>query len=244
MPVISIVTPSYNSSLFISNTIESVLSQTITDWEMIIVDDFSNDDSAEIVQSFVEKDHRIKLIKLNRNLGVAEARNVAINEASGRYIAFLDSDDIWLPNKLELQMGKFEEGAKLVFSSYYRMFSDGTKRLVKIPKHITYEKLLLGNCIGNLTASYDAEALGKFYQKTIGHEDYLMWLEVVKNAGFGVGIQEPLACYRVGKGTLSSNKLKSAIWTWKIYRNNLNMGLLKSTSCFFMYMCNSLKKRI
>lgn len=243
MPVFSIITPSYNSALYISDTITSVISQSYTDWEMIIVDDFSTDRSLDIIMDYSQQDSRIKIIRHSENSGVAIARNTAIEKAKGRYITFLDSDDQWLPHKLELQLEQFKKGADVVYSSYYRFFEDNTEKLVTVPEIIDYKNLLLGNCIGNLTGAYNADTLGKFYQKEVGHEDYLMWLSIVKKSGYGVGLQVPLARYRVGKESLSSSKIKSAQWTWNIYRKHLKLSLFKSIYSFSGYAFNSIFKR-
>ncbi len=243
--LVSIITPSYNSSKCIAQTIESVLSQTYHNWEMIIVDDFSLDNSNEIIENYLKKDSRIRLIKLHKNSGPAVARNKAIKEAKGQYIAFLDSDDIWLSLKLEKQIQFMENNdVKLCYSSYYTMDEkDNSQHQFKIPKEkVCYKELLKTCIIGNLTTIYNSEKIGKFYMKDIGHEDYSMWLQILKKVDYAYGIKEPLAIYRVSSDSISGNKLKSAIWQWKIYRKVEKLNLFKSIYYFVQYAYYGLRK--
>lgn len=251
-PLFSIITPSYNSLQFIEDTIESVVTQSLADWEMLIVDDCSSDGSINVIKDYVAKDQRIKLIQHTNNSGVAIARNTAIKKAKGRYIAFLDSDDQWLPNKLESQLVELEKGSDLVFSSYYRFLENENEdenenendKVVNVPTWIDYKKLLKGNCIGNLTGVYNAERLGKFYQESVKHEDYLMWLNIIRKSEGGVGIQNPLARYRVRSESLSGDKIESAKWTWDIYRKHLKLNFFYAIYCFSSYTFKSLLKRV
>lgn len=249
MRLISIVTPSYNSSNYILKTIESVLIQTYEDWELIIVDDCSTDSSCEIIQSFIDSDSRIKLIKQDQNGGAAAARNTGIEHAKGQFIAFLDSDDYWHPEKLEKQLKYFEQyDVDVVFSEYYRFNSSGIIGKVSVPQQeINFNDLLKGNCIGNLTGIYNFKKHFKTRQRKVGAEDYLFWLEIFSKQNVkGIGISEPLAYYRVADKTksLSSNKFRSAKWTWDIYYHHLQLGIFTSIHCFIFYIYFALKKRI
>lgn len=241
--LVSIITPSYNSSRFIAGAITSVLAQNYQNWEMIIVDDYSVDDSNKIIEQFVQKDSRIKLIKLGINSGPANARNIGLEYAVGQYIAFLDSDDIWFPMKLEKQINFIQKNnLALTFSSYEII--DCTNVLigrVKAPLKLTYNEELKGNSIGNLTAIYDQVKLGKRKFKQIGHEDYLFWLGMMQELHETAGMPETLAQYRI-HSSISSNKLRAAIWTWNIFYKELKLGVIKSSYYFIHYCFKSLNK--
>jgi teichuronic acid biosynthesis glycosyltransferase TuaG len=237
--LISIITPCYNSSEFISFAIESVLAQTYQTWEMIIVDDHSTDNSIQIINNYIQNDGRIKLIELKDRNGPAMARNMAIAAAAGRYIAFLDSDDIWLPEKLEKQESFMRDNdIALCYSSYYTIDQTNNDIGLFITKEIiTYNEFLKNHCIGNLTAIYDSSEIGKRYLEKIGHgqEDYVLWLHILKEVGAARGILEPLAKYRLVDNSYSSNKLLAAYWIWHIYREIENLSLIKSIYSFICY---------
>lgn len=236
--LVSIITPCHNSSRFISQTIDSVLAQTYQNWEMIIVDDCSTDNSVQIVEEYMKRDGRIKLIRLEKNTTQAVARNRAIGEAKGRYIAFLDSDDIWLPEKLEKQMNFMKEkDVSLCYSSYYLIDENGSDKGVFIAKeNATYTELLKTCYIGNLTTIYDSGKLGKQYMESVGHEDYTLWLKILKNGGVAKGISEPLAKYRLSSKSTSSNKIKAARWQWNIYRNVEGLSIPESLYYYTHYI--------
>lgn len=239
----SVIMPVYNARDTICIAIDSVLDQSYGDFELIVVDDASTDDCRAIVQQYVGRDFRIIAIFSDVNQGVAKSRNVGVAAAKGRYITFLDSDDLWLPGKLAAQYEAFNGGACVVYSSYIRFFSNGKEQVVKVPPQATYKNLLRGNCIGNLTGAYDSFLLGKFYQKTVGHEDYLMWLQILSCGAIAQGIQRPLARYRVGN-SLSANKFRAAAWTWNIYRRELGLSLGGALISFLRYACASVFKRL
>lgn len=245
MGLVSIIVPSYNSSRFISQTIESVVVQTYKNWEMIIIDDSSPDNANNIIEKYIKKDERIKLIKLERNSGPAIARNRGIELAKGKYIAFLDSDDIWLPKKLEKQI-KFmkDNNLSLTCSSYYTIDENNKNINTRIVEEFfSYASMLKSNCIGNLTGIYDCEKLGKIYMDDVGHEDYTLWLKVMKKAKSTKAIIEPLAKYRILNNSISANKLKVLKWQWNIYRNIVELGIFQSTYYFIYYIYYALKKR-
>ncbi|SFO87178.1 glycosyltransferase family 2 protein [Hydrogenimonas thermophila] len=245
MNLVSVITPSYNSSKFIAKTIESVLNQTYQNWEMIIVDDVSSDNSNEIIEGYRKKDNRIKLIKLEKNSGPAIARNIGIKKAKGRFIAFLDSDDIWLPQKLQKQIDfMITNDLSLTYSAYDTIDEIGNKINTRyIKEYITYTDMLKTNHIGNLTGIYDSKKIGKFYMDNVGHEDYTLWLKIMNNIKETKGLNEPLAQYRIISNSISANKLKVIKWQWNIYRNILNLSLLKSSYYFVYYIFNAIKKR-
>lgn len=236
---VSIITPCYNAESTIKETIDSVLSQTYQDWEMIIVDDCSKDSSADIIKAYVEKDCRIIYFKTEKSSGSpTKPRNIAIEYASGRYIAFLDSDDIWLPNKLEEQIKLFEtDDVAVVYSNYEKITEDGKRnsRIVIAPNTVNYKELLKGNVIGNLTGIYDTQKAGKVFCQKQHHEDYLLWLNVLKQGHIAKNTNTVTALYRVREQSVSSNKLKVIRWQWYIYRNILGLNLLQSCYYFIHY---------
>ncbi|CEI73874.1 glycosyltransferase family 2 protein [Romboutsia hominis] len=244
--LVSIITPMYNSGKFIRNTIESVLNQTYEDWEMIIVDDCSKDESPEIVKSYTKKDERIKYIRVSENKGVSNARNVALKNASGRYIAFLDSDDIWETTKLEKQIRFMKEkNCAISFTSYELINEENQKlnKVVRVPKSVDYKTLLKGNVLGCLTVVIDKSKLNfDIKMSGVRHEDYVLWLSILKRGYIAYGLDEVLAQYRKSLTSLSGNKIKSAMWTWNIYRNIEKIPLHKSIYYFVNYSINGIKK--
>lgn len=235
--------PSYNSAETIFFSIQSVINQSYKNWELIVIDDCSKDRSIEIVLSF--DDPRIKLIKLPSNTGVANARNEGIKFASGKYISFLDSDDIWFSEKLAKQVEKLSSGFDVICSNY-GTFKNNPSELISIrkaPSIITHQAMLRSNFIGNLTGIYNSEKLGKFYQRPLGHEDYVMWLDITKVSNQALCIDEVLAAYRISNQSLSSNKFKAMKWQFFIYRNYLGFSFIRSSWYFLQYLFFALKKR-
>ena len=245
MTVVSIITPSYNSSLLISNTIISVLAQTFQEWEMIIVDDCSSDNSIEVIQSFIDKDPRIKLIQLNDNSGAAVARNAAIEAAQGRYISFLDSDDAWLPNKLEKQIAFMQENSyPFTFAAYDQVNEfDEVFGHVGVPSKVSYSDLLKSCSIGCLTAIYDTEYFGKVYMPLIRkRQDLGLWLRLLKKTEYAYGLNETLGLYKVRPDSISANKKSAALYTWRLYRDVEKLNLLLASYYFSQYAVRGLLK--
>lgn len=234
MILVSIVTPSYNCSSFISGTILSVIRQTFTDWEMVIVDDCSTDNSVEVIQSFIEQDSRIRLIQLSINSGTAVARNVAIESAQGRYIAFLDSDDCWLPEKLEKQLAFMKrESIPFSFSAYEKINEVGDIiGSVGVPDRVSYQALLKTCVIGCLTVIYDTEYFGKVEMPLIRkRQDFGLWLKLLKKVDYAYGFPNPLAQYRVHSGSISANKFNTVLYTWRLYRDIEKLSLM--SACYY-----------
>lgn len=231
--MVSIVTPAFNSERYIVKTIESVIKQTHKDWELIIVNDASTDNTVKLIEGFVEKDNRIKLITHKTTQGPGAARSTAVNEAKGGYIAFLDADDLWKPSKLEVQL-KFmkEHDANICFSSYELIDKQGNslKKTIEALPSLSYKKQLKCNYIGNLTGIYNAKALGKLpIPKIKKRQDWVMWLNALEKAGEAKGIIKSLAYYRVRKDSMSGNKLGLITHNYKVYREELGFGFIKST---------------
>ncbi|OFL80821.1 MULTISPECIES: glycosyltransferase family 2 protein [Fusobacterium] len=231
-PLVSIITPLYNSEKYIEETIESVLNQAYKNWEMLIVDDCSKDNGVKIVNEYVLKDKRIKLFRNKKNLGGAETRNEAIKKAKGKYIAFLDSDDLWKKEKLILQIEFMEKNDyTFTYTQYERIDEKGKrlKLLSKIPKIITYKEMLKINPIGCLTAIYNQEKLGKIYLPNIKiGQDFALWLEILKVSKLGYGLEENLANYRYRISSLSKDKKKKLFCIWEIYRKHNKQNIFNS----------------
>src|SRR6185437_1025409 len=177
MPLISIITPSWNVEGLIGETIESVQAQTLRDWELLIADDCSTDNTAAVIEGYAAKDSRVKLIRQPRNGGPALARQAAIEQATGRFVAFLDSDDLWLPAKLERQIAfAREHRAALSFTAFRRINEDGsvTGRLISVPDSLTYGQLLKNTSIATLTAMIDREISGPIAMKNEGYDDFCL----------------------------------------------------------------------
>lgn len=232
-PKISIITPIFNSEKFIELTIKSVLNQTYTNWELILVDDCSTDNSIEIIEPYLQLHKNIQLIKLRTNLGAAEARNKGTKKAKGDFICFIDSDDIWKPDKLSIQIDvMLKNELDVCYSSYELIDEKGSNlnKLVQALPKLSYKKLLKSNYIGNLTGIYNTRSLGKIYAPDLRkRQDWLLWLEALKRSTKDAyGIQESLALYRVRKNSMSSNKLNLIKYNFKVYRNGLGYSFIKS----------------
>lgn len=244
--LVSIITPMYNAEKFVEDTIKSVQNQSYTNWEMLIVDDCSIDNSAEIVKSYAQKDSRIKYFKSDSNKGVSNARNIALANANGQYIAFLDSDDMWYENKLEKQIDFMQKNdCTITFTAYELIDEESNKlnKVINIPEKVDYDKLLKSNSLGCLTVAVDRSKLD-FDIRMSGarHEDYVLWLSILKNNHIAYGINEVLALYRKSSTSLSGNKVKSAMWTWNIYRNIEKLPMHKAVYYFINYGISGIKK--
>lgn len=235
---VSIVMPTYNCANYIVSSINSVIAQTLTDWEIQIVDDCSTDNTEQILQPYLEKYLQIHYYRLTQNSGPATARSEAIKRANGKYIAFLDSDDIWYPNKLEKQIAFMNQsGATFSCTGYAQMDVDGNDlHTVMLPPQMTdYKKCIrLSNPIGNLTVMYDQEALGKFEVPQIKkRNDFALWLQILKKTDYCYGMNEVLAAYRMGRSeSVSHNKLAQAKYHWELYHDIEKHNLLRS--CYDM----------
>lgn len=230
--LVSIITPSYNTAKYIGKTIESVQAQTYKNWEMIIVDDCSSDNTDEFVAEYF-KDSRIRYIKNEKNSGAAVSRNRALREARGRWIAFLDSDDLWMPEKLEKQIGFMEKnGYSFSYTNYEEINIDGVKTGVSVsgPKKITKTGMFNYCWPGCLTVMYDRNVVGLVQIEDIKkNNDYAMWLKVCRKADCYL-LSETLAQYRRGRaGSVSTHSIKTMIaWHYKLYHEAEGMGITAS----------------
>lgn len=238
LPLVSIIMPAYNSEKHIRESIESVLSQSMEDWELLVIDDASQDETADIVQRYALLDKRISLFKNDRNIGTAKSRNIGLDNAKAKWVAFLDSDDIWYSNKLERQLEIAEkEGAELVCSSYCILYENTGKRVnYRIPSKISYEKLLCENIIGCSTVLLKSQLLKKRrFLSDIYHEDYAMWLALLKSGCNAIGCDEVLVEWRSSESGKSFDKRRAALNRWIIYRSIEHLSLPKACFVFCVY---------
>lgn len=232
-PLISIITPLYNAEKFITETILSIQKQTYSNWEAFIVDDCSSDLSAQVVEKVVYKDARIQFIKNDINNGAAHCRNQATELAKGDYIAFLDADDLWHPEKLEKQLRFMQaNNCGVSFTSYVQIDEDSQpigKRVKALPR-LTYKKQHANNYIGNLTGMYNASILGKISAPNMRkRQDWAIWLEAIKRSGEpALGMQEDLASYRFHSGSMSENKFALVQYNFNFYRSYLGYSWMRS----------------
>jgi len=229
--LISIITPSYNCSNFIIETIESIQAQTYKNWELLITDDCSTDNSCKIIEEYTLKDNRIKLFKFNSNLGAGAARNNSIQEAKGQFIAFCDSDDRWYPNKLEEQLiFMTKNGCALSYTSYDTCDEKGNiKGWIQCPKKMTLRKIIRNNDIGCLTAMYNVGKIGKHLMPTIRkRQDWCLWIKIIKEHGDAYGIQKSLAIYRIREESISANKIEMLKYNYNVYNQILGYNKLIS----------------
>lgn len=243
--LVSVITPSYNSSPFIKETIESVQAQSYANWEMIIVDDKSRDDSVHVIKQYIEKDPRIKLITLTQNAGAARARNIALKEAQGDYIAFLDSDDLWLPTKLEEQVAFMQkDNLAFSFTSYSLIDEQGNAMNIQVhaPKVVDYKYLLGNTTIGCLTVMLDRHQFKQIEMPVIQPEDTALWLVLLRLGYQAYGLQKSLSKYRIVSNSTSRNKLKAAYRYWKLLRNQEKLNFVKTNFYFSQYAYHAYKK--
>lgn len=243
-PLVSIITPVYNSEEYLEETILSVINQTYKNWELLLVDDCSTDNSYEIIEKYLT-DERIKYLRNERNSGPAITRNVGLETANGKYIALLDSDDFWGKTKLENQV-KFmvKNNLELSHGNYY--FCDLKSEVIKkieVSEQIDYKILLKENQFKTMTMMIKKNVLENIRFQDIKHEDFAFFLDVLKKVNYSLADISKIESYcRIGKVSVSSNKLKSAVWTWNIYRKYEKLNLLLSIYYFINYMYRGVKK--
>lgn len=236
---INIITPCHNAARQISDTIESVLNQTYKDWELLIIDDCSTDNSEEIIRDFSSRDSRIKFFKTNAPSGSpALPRNIGIDHSTGDCIAFLDSDDIWLPDKLEKQV-KFmqDKSIDLSYSYYEKMTWDGIRnnRIIKTRSITHYKDLLKSNSIPCLTSMISRTAIGETRFKQIPQEDFCFWLDILKKGYTAYNMEEVTALYRESNNSRSSNKLDMFKGYWNVIRHQQHIPPIKACYCMVTY---------
>ena len=246
--LVSIITPSFNSSQFINECINSVIIQTYNNWEMIIVDDCSQDDSVNIISDMAVKDKRLNLITCDQNIGPSEARNIALKHAKGRYIAFLDSDDIWHKEKLQRQLNFMKEkDCAFSFTSYQPISENGQRyhKIISVPKTLNYHQYLGNTIIGCLTVIIDKKKTGDFLMPFIrSSHDMALWLQILKKGFTAYGLNENLAYYRLVSTSNTSKKWRAAKDVWRVYTILEKLPFYYSVYKFICYSFNAIKKRL
>lgn len=234
--MVSIITPCYNAGIYIYDTIESVLNQTFRDWELIIVDDSSLDNSASIIKEFTRKDNRIKYFKTDTPSGSpAKPRNIGIEYSQGEYIAFLDADDLWFPEKLEKQVNFMNDNKFDLSYSYYEKINwngDRNDRIVKTASKTDYRSLLKSNSIPCLTSMIRRSIIGDVRFRKIPQEDFCFWLDILKKGYTAYNICQVTALYREAKSSRSSNKLDMFKGYWNVIRKYQKVPFLQC--CYYM----------
>ncbi|HAS6938352.1 TPA: glycosyltransferase [Vibrio vulnificus] len=236
LPLVSIIMPCYNAEKYLIESISSVIEQSLTSWELLVVDDKSTDSSRDIILGF--NDERIKLLELDNNTGSPSGpRNVGLKHARGQFVAFLDSDDLWLKDKLKEQID-FMMSNDISFScTGYFLFGDREAKY--IPPHVVdYSSLLSNNSIGCLTAVIRKSVIQSMSFPNVGHEDYALWLQILRAGYTCHALQKPLARYRVVQGSVSSNKLSVVPFFWNIYRTQEGYSVYKSFYFCLKYLIN------
>lgn len=245
-PLVSVIMPAYNAAPFIEAAIASVLAQTLTDWELIVIDDCSSDDTYSVAQRVIGCEPRIRLLRNDENSGVSKTRNRGLELSAGRYIAFLDSDDVWHPEKLEKQLAKLREtGAAICYCSYGIIGISGEKVKADylVPETAEYEDILKENYIQCSAMLIREDIVKKFrFNTEFFHEDYILGLDMLRSGEKAVGCRELLLNWRYLENSRSFNKKKSAVNRWKIYRDYLKLPLHRSLHLFFQYAAAGLRK--
>ena len=248
---VSVIMPTYNCGAYIEDSIRSVINQTMRDWELLVVDDCSTDNTPEVMKLFAS-DERIRYMKLEKNSGPAGARNYGLDHASGEYIAFLDSDDLWLPDKLEKQLAFMErQGARISCTAYEAISEQGERlnRVVKPFKKADYDLVLYtGNCLGNSTVVYEREVFADIRVPEIRkRNDFALWLQLLKKETYAYGMDEIFMQYRVRENSVSSGKKSLFRYHWQLYKEIENLGTVKALtamcSCVIVKSFRMLKQR-
>lgn len=243
--LISIIMAAYNTEKTIEQAINSVLSQTYTNFELLVVNDCSTDRTAELVKSIAAKDSRVRLISNVKNSGVSYTRKHGLEEAKGSWIAILDSDDAWAPKKLEKQIDlQRRTNADLLFTGSAFMDSDGQPIdwYLHAPAEVTYRQLLKQNVLSNSSALVRKELYAKYYAIGDGmHEDFAIWLSILKEGKKAYGVDEPLLIYRIAKSSKSGNKVKAARMNWNTYRY-VGLNLMEAIYYECWYIFNGIRK--
>lgn len=254
MPLVSVVMPVYNSAVTLGSAIRSVLTQTHSDLELLVTDDRSSDASMDLLMEFARQDERVLPESAPERGGAGRARNLAIERAKGDYVAFLDSDDMWLPSKVERQIEFAKKAdAPLTFTSYFKMDADHdgestdfipNGRIVRAREHVDYRAMLVQDHIGALTAMYDRSVLGTRLMPAMPkRQDYALWLSIMRDGIDARGLPEPLAVYRAHRaGSLSSNKLSLVPYNWSLYRQHERLSIPRATQALTGAVWHSLRK--
>lgn len=230
--MVSVIMPAYNCAEYMKNSVGSVIAQSFTDWELIVVDDCSTDNTKQVVDDFSRKDERIKYVRLDKNSGAAQARNKGIQLARGKYAAFLDSDDIWMPSKLEKQVDFMSKGGFAFTCTHYEKIDVNGNRIgrtIKCRKKCGYDTVVWINPIGNSTVMIDLEHFGKVSVPGIRKcEDYAFWLALLRTERYVYGLQETLSQYLVRSDSVSADKMSLVKYQYRVYREFEHFCVLRA----------------
>jgi teichuronic acid biosynthesis glycosyltransferase TuaG len=241
-PLISIITPVFNTEKYVEDTINSVLNQTYQNWELLLVDDCSSDNSFEIISNYGNSDPRIKLFKNKTNSKAFETRNVALRNAKGSFIAFLDSDDIWHQNKLEMQLEfMLANNYSFTYSAFSRFdySPSDTEKVINVVDKVSYNYLICNSVIATSTVMLNKDVLGYFEMRNVYYDDFVLWLDLLKKTPYAFGLNVHLLYYRLSGNSLSANKFRSAKRVYHIFRNNLSLNFFESHFYFAKWVINT-----
>lgn len=244
--MVTVIMPAYNAERYIEEAVRSVMAQTFPYWELIIIDDGSRDATVEIAERMAGEDSRITLLRNEVNMGVAKTRNRGLDLAEGSYVALLDSDDIWYPEKLERQVALAQKtNAGIVYCSYAIVDEYGQKKCEDfvVPEKTDFSKAIIQSVISCSTALLSREVVERYrFDTAYYHEDLALWLSILRDGYTAGGVTEILAAYRVMEGTRASNKLRTAAHRWTIYRKLLGCSVLRSCKLLLQYGMLGMKK--
>lgn len=249
--LVSIIVPVYNVERFIRETMDCVVAQTYQQWELLLVEDGSGDRTVSIIEDYIREsgEKRIRLIRQPGNFGAARARNRGLKEAKGRYIAYLDADDLWVPEKLERELAFMKDrDAAFAFTGYEFVNEDGrsTGKVVRVPETLNYRQALKNTTIFTTTVMFDTDKIDRnlLEMPIIKSEDTALWWKILRNGYTACGLDENLVKYRRAGRTLSSNKLEAMRRIWNLYRRAEGMGVLNSAWHFCFWAVRAVKRRV
>jgi teichuronic acid biosynthesis glycosyltransferase TuaG len=244
--LVSIVTPVYNAAKYIEDTANSIFAQSYVNWEWLVVDDCSKDDSYTILKNMAQSDKRIRLLQSMINSGAFAARNIALQEAKGQFIAFLDADDLWTPDKLERQMAFMVTHNYNFTYTAFRRFKESINeygiKTIMVPETATYNRIISNNYIATSTVVVNVEQTGDFRMKDVYYDDFVLWLDLLKRVPIAKGLNEPLMYYRLSPNSLSRNKFKSAIKVYYIFKDSLQLSYFNSRFLFVKWIFHTTKR--
>ncbi len=247
-PLVSVIMPCYNMESYVADSIASVQQQTYPHWELLIVDDASTDRTVEIVKTLAEQDEKIRFVVKPQHSGIADTRNQCIEMAQGRFLAFLDADDIWHPEKIETQLQyMLDNQVGFTYTTYDWIDEDGhtLNKFINTIGNLDYKKYLRNTIIGCSTVMVDTNLVGKVsVPRFRTSEDTATWLDILKKGHLAYALNEPLVSYRIRRRSASSNKLKASADLWKVYRQNEKLPFFKALYYFGCYAFNAIKKRL